>query len=209
MTFCLKMIPIGYMAKHVEAKPDWLKTNNVDDILSVCGCVSEDFGDWINYWKHNGYWFFDSPEVIVSLANEHGIDLSQVRWFYFEAHEKELDEESGEWRTFDPEESFVTSVVSPEDKDLKGYDIVTFSCGTSAECSPLSCNHVAEGMKVNRHCLLDSFEEAMSFMDSKSYLGGEPGPYRIFAVYEVPTPKQKLTEQGVGRQPATTPRVGD
>lgn len=192
------MIPIGYMAKRVVAKPHWLKTNKVDDILSVSGCVSEDFADWINYWKHNGYWFFDSPDVIVSLADEHALDLSQARWFYFEAHEKEFDDGSGEWRGFDPEASFATRIVAPEDKELMGYDIITFSCGNSAKCSPLSCNHLAEEMKVNRHCLLDSFEEALSFMDTKGYLGGEPGPYRIFAVYEIPTPKQLLAEQANG-----------
>jgi len=192
------MKPIGYMAKRVVTKPDWLKTNKVDDILSVSGCVSEDFADWINYWKHNGYWFFDSPDVIVSLADEHDLDLSQARWFYFEAYEKEFDEDSGEWRNFDPEASFATCIVVPENMKLMGYDIITFSCGTSAECSPLSCNHVAKEVKVNRHCLLDSFEAAMSFVDTKAYLGGEPGPYRIFAVYEVPAPKLKLTEQAGG-----------
>ena len=182
------MIPIGYMAKSVEASPDWLKTNEVDDILSVSRCISKDFADWINFWKHNGYWFFDSPEIIVSLAEENNIDLSQTRWFYFEAYEKEFDEASDEWQSFDREESFKTCVVAPESKKLMGYDIITFSCGTSAECSPLSCNHFAEEVKVNRHCLFDTFEEAMNFMDMKTYSDGEPGPYRIFSVYEVPTP---------------------
>ena len=32
---CQKMIPIGYMAKLVDPKPDWLKTDQVDEIHSV------------------------------------------------------------------------------------------------------------------------------------------------------------------------------
>jgi len=184
------------MAKVVAEKPDWLKSNKVEFLLSVSGCVSKDFADWINYWKHNGYWFFDSPDVIASLAEEHQIDISQCRWFYFEAHEKEFDDDSNEWRIFKPEESFATKIVLPEEKTLMGYDIITFSCGTNAECSPLSCNHLAEEIKVNRHCLLDSFEEAMSLINTKACMGGEPGPFRIFSVYEVPPPNKNTTEQG-------------
>ncbi len=57
------MIPIGYMAKIVATKPDWLKNIDVVDIYSVSGCISSDFADYINYWKRNGYCFFDSPEI--------------------------------------------------------------------------------------------------------------------------------------------------
>lgn len=56
------MLPAGYMSKRVVRKPGWLKANGVDDIYSVSGCVSKDFADYITSWKHNGYWFFDSPE---------------------------------------------------------------------------------------------------------------------------------------------------
>ena len=178
------------MYKTISKKPDWLKANQVDDILSVSGCVSEDFADWINYWKHNGYWFFDSPEVIVKVAEENGLNLDSTRWFYYEAYEKEYDEDGDSWSNFAPEDSFTTSIVPPSDHNLVGFDIVTFSCGNSAECSPLSCNHIAEHMRTNHHCLLDSFDEAMRFVDDKSFLDGEPGPFRILSVYEVPAPKQ-------------------
>jgi hypothetical protein len=39
------MIPIGYIAKHVSKKPDWLEAPNVIDLYSVSGCNSEDFAD--------------------------------------------------------------------------------------------------------------------------------------------------------------------
>jgi hypothetical protein len=48
------MIPVGYMAKRVHKRPDWLQAPHVVDIFSVSGCISEDFADYINYWKHNG-----------------------------------------------------------------------------------------------------------------------------------------------------------
>jgi hypothetical protein len=55
------MIPVGYMFKKVMQRPDWLNADGVDDIYSLSGCTSEYFTDYIDYWKHNGYWLFNSP----------------------------------------------------------------------------------------------------------------------------------------------------
>jgi hypothetical protein len=41
------MIPVGYMAKRVSKKPDWIGAIRVVDIHSVSGCVSKDFADYI------------------------------------------------------------------------------------------------------------------------------------------------------------------
>jgi hypothetical protein len=46
------MIPVGYMAKRVFTRPDWIKASRVADIHSVSNHVSDNFAD---YWKHNGY----------------------------------------------------------------------------------------------------------------------------------------------------------
>ena len=62
------MLPLGYMAKRIVTRPEWLKADRVEEILSLSSCSSEDFADWINYWRHNGYWLFDSPSVIQVLA---------------------------------------------------------------------------------------------------------------------------------------------
>ncbi len=42
------------MAKRVSKRPDWLKAPQVIDIYSVSGCISKNFADYINYWRHNG-----------------------------------------------------------------------------------------------------------------------------------------------------------
>ena len=68
------MISVDYMAKCVSVRPEWIKAEPVADIYSVSGCVSKDFADYINYWKHNGYWFFDSPEIILQLGQQNSID---------------------------------------------------------------------------------------------------------------------------------------
>ena len=179
------MVPVGYLYKKVVARPDWLKADDVIDICSLSGCISEDFADYINYWKHNGYWLFDTPKIIEDIAKNEGIDLSGTVLFYFEAYEYEyeFDEDSKEWTAFTPEPSFVTDVQEPLSKHLEGFDVTTFTVHTSPECSPLSCNSLATTIPVNEHCLFNTFEEAKEALEGGLFKNSEPGPYRIFAVY--------------------------
>lgn len=179
------MTPAGYMYKAVSAKPDWLKSAQVEDICSVSGCVSKDFAEWINYWKHNGYWLFDSPEIIHALAKEKGIEISEMLLFYYEVFEEQWDDEANCWVNYEPEKTFATSINIPQKAVLLGFDVVSYSAQNSAECSPLSCNHMAETIPVNKHCLLQSFDEAKRLVESGRFNGCEPGPYRIFSVYQI------------------------
>ena len=177
------MIPVGYMYKKVCRSPKWLKNVQVTDIYSVSPCISEDFADWINYWKHNGYWFFDSPEVIEQLAKDNDLSLEGMCLFFYLAYEKQWDEKGRRWVPYFPERSFPTNVVPPIDSRMEGYDIVSFCCQTSAECSPLSCNSMADKVDVNEHCLVRTFEDAKHL--AETFKDCEPGPYRIFEVHTV------------------------
>ena len=179
------MIPVGYLYKRVAARPDWLKAETVLDIYSLSGCISENFADYINYWKHNGYWLFDTPQVIEALAANQNIALSGTTLFYYEAYEFEFDESSSVWAAFRPEPSFVTEVQVPGDKQLEGFDVTTFNVHTSPECSPLSCNALATTIPVNPHCLFPTFAEAKESVERGLFKDTEPGPYRIFAIYTV------------------------
>jgi hypothetical protein len=182
------MMPLGYMAKRVSKKPDWLEASQVTDIYSVSDCVSESFADYIHYWKHNGYWFFNSPEIIRSLAEENSIQLDGTSLFYYEAYEMEFDGEC--WRTFAPEKSFPIpiNVVAPFRKASEGFDVVTFRARTSPECSPLSCNSLAGKLSTNAHCLFPSLEEAKTLLEDGAFENSEPGPWRIFSVQSVEWP---------------------
>jgi hypothetical protein len=181
----MKMIPAGYMAKRVISRPDWLEAPTVVDIYSVSGCMSENFTDYISYWKHNGYWLFNSVKVITSLAMEHSLDLAGCQFFFYEIHELQFDEKAKQWQSFTPDIAFVTAVIPPAKAQLEGYDIVTFSSQSSPECSPLSCNNLAKTIPVNCHCLLESFEEAKRLIEIGAFQNSEPGPCRIFAVSSI------------------------
>ena len=179
-----KMIPAGYMAKRVQNRPKEFENKDIVDIYSVSGCISKNFADYIKFWKHNGYWFFDSPQIIQQVAKEHFIELTGTKLFYYEMYNLQFHEDN-KWKSFEPDASFATDIEKPSLKNLEGYDIVTFSCRNSAECSPLSCNELSKTIPVNKHCLLSSFDNAHQLLENGIFQNSEPGPYRILAVYSV------------------------
>ncbi len=195
------MIPAGYMAKRVYKKADWPKQEGkrawlegkgkhsflelapqVVDIYSVSGCISENFADYIPYWKHNGYWLFDSPTIIRNVARENLIQLDETSLFYYEVHEREFN--GKEWQAFAPQD-FPTRVEVPAKVHPEGFDVVTFYARNSPGCSPLSCNAIAEELRTNSHCLFDCFDDAEAALNHGAFKNAEPGPYRVFAVYSV------------------------
>jgi hypothetical protein len=138
---------------------------------------------YIPHWKHNGYWFFNDIPTLQQVATQEAVDLESCTIFYYEVYDQEFDAESNTWKQFKPEPSFETCVAVPQEKQLEGYDVVTFSVGTSPECSPLSCNQLAEHLPVNPRCLLATFEEAKRLVQDGVFDTSEPGPYRIFAIF--------------------------
>ena len=178
------MIGVGYMAKKVAQRPDWLNAPEVKDIYSVSNCISDDFMDYIKFWRHNGFWHFDNPQIIQDLSQEYRIDPEGLTFFYYGAYENEFDAGLKRWMSFEPE-AFPTNVIPPTRREFRGYDVVTFNVRTNPECSPLSCNRLASEIQTNPHCLLESFEKAKSSLESGKFDRSEPGPFRIFAVYTI------------------------
>jgi hypothetical protein len=179
------MIPAGYMLKKVGARPDWIGASAVEDVYSVSGCISEYFTDYIEHWRHNGYWLFNSPDDMYEIANKAGVDRSGLTLFYYEVYEYEFEETEKLWSEFASEPAFVTAVEPPNRSQLVGFDVTSFSAGTVPECSPLSCNSLADEIKTNEHCLLATLEDAKLALEAGRFDNSEPGPFRIFAVYTV------------------------
>ncbi len=190
------MIPIGYMAKRIAACPDWLTAPHVVDVLSVSDCISKNFADYIPYWKHNGYWYFDTPKTILEVARENEIDLAGTRLFFYEAHELEFDDDECEWQSFALEHSFVTNVMIPAKREVEGYDVCCWG-GAGPEHSPLSCNGLASQLDTNEHCLLKSVDDARALLNAGRFGNSEPGPFRIISVSSVLWPGQKGTNKPV------------
>jgi hypothetical protein len=172
------------MYKHIMERPEWLHVVDVADVFSLSNCVSRNFTDYFSNSKHNGHYLFDSPSIIESLAGEHGVSLAGLRLLYFEAFEHEYDEEKRSWSAFSPDAAYVTNVQVPSNGVLRGFDVTCFD-GAAPGCSPLSCNYLARTIPTNEHCLLPSLEDARNALEQGQFKQGEPGPYRIIAVYTV------------------------
>jgi len=174
------------MAKRSVNKPNGFVLPQVVDIYSVNSCVNDDFmDDYTNFWKHNGFWFFDSPQVIKEVAREQGIDLTGTKLFYYEAYELEFNGEK--WQPFSAGWNIPVNVVPPLHKQLEGFDVVTIWVENSPdpEHSPLSCNGLAQEIPTNSHCLIDSLEDAVDALNAGKFAGNDPGSQRVYAVYSV------------------------
>ncbi|MBI5865649.1 MAG: hypothetical protein HZB38_14300 [Planctomycetes bacterium] len=76
------MIPAGYMLKTVMAKPPSIKKDSVIDIFAVSPCLSENFADYIDYWRHNGFWLFNRPSDMDEIVSREGKNRDDFKLFY-------------------------------------------------------------------------------------------------------------------------------
>lgn len=173
----MNTVLIGYFPKKTVRNPDWLKRLGVEEVCSVASCISKAPEGWIGHWKHNEMWVFDSPAVawsVVPEAEREGFEMYAYRIVPVEIAEGK-------------DEVFNLPAISPEplpsDFQSFGFDIVCRSCGSNFECSPLSCNHMAEEVPTNRFCLLDDLATALGVARGFDEAGCEPGPYFVVEVF--------------------------
>jgi hypothetical protein len=187
------MIPAGYMAKRICKPPEAIGLPaHIVDIYSVSACVNDNFADFINSWKHNDFWFFDSPSLIHEVAKEQLVDVAGTHLFYYEVWEQEFAKEVG-WRELTPSKfGLGVNPVVPATRRLEGYDVISTWVENSRdpEHSPLSCNGLAKEIQTNAHCLFGSLDQAKASIDRGEFEGGEPGTLRIVAVYSVQWPEK-------------------
>lgn len=89
------MIPAGYMAKKLVAKPDqWVSLKHVSEIYSISGCISPAFPAEDHIEKLNAFWFTDSPDLIKQTPQENAIEQTNFQIFYYEIYEFEIQRHS-------------------------------------------------------------------------------------------------------------------
>lgn len=182
------VIPVGYILRRVATTEPSMKLGPVVDIYSVSSCISKDFAEYIRYWRHNGYWLFNRPGDMDEILAKEDLNRDLFKLLYYELYEQQFDENAKQWSAVTPPEaSFVTLVERPVNATLEGFDVATWSMGSIAGCSPLSCNYLARELPVNSHCLFESFEAAMDALEAGKFANTEPGPFRIWSAYSVST----------------------
>ena len=168
---------IGYFPKRTMKRPDWLKAAGVDEVCSVSDCLSEGPEDWIDQWRHNEMWVYDTVELARSVIPEavrQEFDLYAYQMF-------PVIFKDGQQQPFEIPPLQVQPL--PESFERVGYDAVSRTYGTNFECSPLSCNHMAEHIAVNRYCLVDDVDTALRLAAEFEAGGCEPGPYHVVEVW--------------------------
>jgi hypothetical protein len=173
----MKTVLIGYFPKRTEQRPAWLEAVKIEEICSVSACISKGPEKWIDHWKHNEMWVFDSPALAWSVVPEAVREGFEV--YAYGVAPVKISEGK--------EEGFDIPRISPEPLpdgfESLGFDIVCRSCGTQFECSPLSCNRLAEEIPTNRFCLLDDIVTALGLARGLDEAACEPGPYFVVEVF--------------------------
>ena len=169
------LIPAGYFLKYTTVPTGWNFNGAVRAICSVSECIASGPRGWIDQWLHNELGFFDTVERAEAAAAK---AESGLRLFAYRIHPERFANGSSE-QFPTPELS-----VAPEPSGFQslGFDVVSKSISNGFECSPLSCNGMAEEVAVNGYCLLESFEQAVSFAIRCSVEQPEPGDYYILEV---------------------------
>ncbi len=172
---------IGYFAMRRISPSECVNTPQVAEICTVSDCIGRTDWDWINEWRHNAAWVFDSPELAWSVVPQQLRESCDMYAFcLFPVHYE-----------FGSRSSAAIPDVKPVPMDTSftklGYDLASSSTGNGFEHSPLSCNGLADTVPTNRYCLLDTAEEAFALAPTLEMPGqpprGEPGPYFIVEVW--------------------------
>jgi hypothetical protein len=168
---------IGYFPKHSLQRPDWLLNAGVEEICSVSCCIAKGAEGWIDLWRHNECSVFSTQELawsVVPAEKRAGFELYAYKVFplRFE-HGAQIDIQIPTLHIEPLPQSFMRI----------GYDVASRSCTPMFECSPLSCNGLAEDHAVNRYCLVDTEETALQLARECSISDPEPGDYYVIEVW--------------------------
>ncbi len=180
---------IGYFAKPVMMRPEWLKAEQVEEVCCWDACKINPRFDWINAWRHNAEWVYNTPELAWSVVPDSvrsdcqmfGYRVFPIRYRNGIPEHYRLPEQSEE------EVMGFAPVPMGASFERLGFDLIPRSCENAFECSPLACCNLAAEVPANRHCLLTTAEEAFALAPTLEVPGqpmrGEPGPYHIVEVW--------------------------
>jgi hypothetical protein len=184
---------IGYFPTRTLKRPDWLNAPCVEEICSVSTSISNAPEGWIDQWRHNEMWVYDTPELVWSVVPQ-GV-RKEFALYAYEIFPIIFD--GDQQQPFHI--PFLEVTPLPPSFERLGFDVVSRSCGTSFECSPLSCNHMAEHVLVTRHCLLSDAETAFQLAAEFARGGCEPGPCHVVLVWRVK--RSSIADGGDCRNP--------
>jgi hypothetical protein len=175
---------VGYFPKITAQRKDlktdkgeiWLKNEIVEEICSVSDCISKAPEGWIDKWKHNDLWFYDTEAAALEIISK---DKEKYDLFAYKLYPLKFNH--GTANTIEIKSNAAENLKS---YNLVGYDAVQKTEGVADfGCSPLSCNNACEKYIVNKYCLFDNLDYAYQSCLKIEQENWEPGPYYLFEVY--------------------------
>ena len=172
----------GYFPKQVVAAPVWLACPLVDDICSVSDCVSPGPADWVEHWIHNELGFFNTVADARFVSADGPATTTIFAYRLLTTRFR-----AGSWESWAFPADVAPEPLPPAFRSL-GFDAFNLSMDDvlGFECSPLSCNRLAQEWPVNRHCLLADLDTAVEAAERFSIDQPEPGVYYVAEVLAVP-----------------------
>jgi len=171
MTFHL----CGYFPKKTTPLPEG-ELPGVVEITSVSNCIADGPANWIESWTFNELGFFDDVGLAEAVVPEP--DRSQFQIYAYEfLGERFAGGLAEAW-------TVPSLACTPPGSDFEplGFDVVSKSISDFFECSPLSCNDMAETFRANAFCLFDELDDALAAAEAFSKEEPEPGPYYVVRV---------------------------
>ncbi len=210
----MNMVPIlvGYFPKrHTETPNEYPALPNVTEIASVGHYIHEGPPNWVDQWRHNEMWFFDSEALarkVIADAIEIEVEPDSQRdppWRVKLTRERGRSYDFFAYKMFPccfvdgRQEAYDLSGLKceplPADYEPLGYDAVSRSGAAHLECSPLFCNGRAGDIEVNRFCRINEPERALALAQTFSGSHGngcEPGNYFVLEVWRKEHSKQEV-----------------
>jgi hypothetical protein len=171
----LKPILIGYFPKRTTVPAGWSIASFVTELCSVSTCLTPAPKNWVEHWRYNDMGFFKTCADALLVLPPQASDFSLFAY-------RLLPLRFSKDRT-EPFEIIAEDVESlPAGFASLGFDVVNKTLAPFFECSPLSCNGMAEEVPVNRFCLLATLDEAIAFAQRCAREEPEPGPFYVIEV---------------------------
>lgn len=171
--------PIGFLPKNTAIPTGWSSLRQVTEICSVSCHVNSTPDGCFERWVHNRLGFFstlaDARAAIATHPESFVVFAYRLLMVRFAA---------GRQEALLPDDSLAESI--PCSFVSRGFDVVSRSVTSFFECSPLSCNGMADEVPVNSGCLVETVEEAIALAERFSLEQPEPGPYYVVEVLREP-----------------------
>lgn len=176
----MEPVLIGYFPKRIAARPVGLESPEIEWICSVSECISAGPDGWLDAWRHNELWAFNSEDLAWSVV-PNGLANRDFTLLAYRLLPQMFC--NGEPKILELPQLAVQPL--PSGYQRLGWDVVAHSGGGAFECSPLSCNYAANEFPVNRYCLVEELEDIIALacrfsMPEEHY---EPGPYNVYEVW--------------------------